>query len=126
MLSRFVQAFGGSIGSVLGQAICRDAFHGPALGRVYSSIGIALALFPAPGPVIGGIIAEYFGWHSIFLFLMVFALTLTILVSIKLPETHHKNNRKKIAIWTVGITSYSQQKSDWLWFDCSWMQRYTF
>lgn len=103
MLSRFIQAFGGSIGSVLGQAICRDAFHGPALGRVYSSIGSALALFPALGPVIGGIIAEHFGWRSIFLFLMVFALIVTILVSIKLPETHHKNNRKKIAIWTVAL-----------------------
>lgn len=103
MLSRFIQAFGGSIGSVLGQAICRDAFHGPALGRVYSSIGSALALFPALGPVIGGVIAEHFGWSSIFLFLMVFALIVTILVSIKLPETHHKNNRKKIAIWTVAL-----------------------
>ncbi|MGC0371621.1 MAG: hypothetical protein DGJ47_000314 [Rickettsiaceae bacterium] len=103
MLSRFIQAFGGSIGSVLGQAICRDAFNGPALGRVYSSIGSALALFPALGPVIGGIIAEHFGWPSIFLFLMIFALILIILVSIKLPETHHKNNRKKIAIWTLAL-----------------------
>ena len=37
MLSRFIQAFGGSTCSVLGQAICRDAFHGPELGRVYSA-----------------------------------------------------------------------------------------
>lgn len=49
MLSRFVQAFGGSIGSVIGQSICRDAFHGPALGRVYASVSSALALFPALG-----------------------------------------------------------------------------
>jgi len=51
MFSRFIQAFGGSVGSVLGQAICRDAFHGPALGKVYSSVGSALALFPAIGPL---------------------------------------------------------------------------
>lgn len=51
MLSRFIQALGGSIGSVLGLAICRDAFQGADLGRAYSSIGSALALFPALGPL---------------------------------------------------------------------------
>jgi MFS transporter, DHA1 family, multidrug resistance protein len=98
MSSRFIQAFGGSIGSVLGQAICRDAFHGPSLGKVYSSTGSALAIFPALGPVVGGVIAEHFGWSSIFLFLMCFAIILAILVSIKLPETHHKDNRQPISI----------------------------
>ncbi|MBL3285326.1 MFS transporter N-terminal domain protein [Rickettsiales endosymbiont of Paramecium tredecaurelia] len=51
MISRLIQAFGGSIGSVLGQAVCRDAFHGAALGRVYSLMGSTLALFPALGPL---------------------------------------------------------------------------
>jgi hypothetical protein len=44
MVSRFVQAFGGSLGSVLGQALCRDAFHGPTLGKVYASVGGALSI----------------------------------------------------------------------------------
>ena len=98
MIGRFVQALGGSIGSVLGQAICRDAFHGPHLGKVYSSIGSALALFPAAGPVIGGVISEHLDWSSIFLFLMCFALVLVVLVFIKLPETHHKDNKQPISI----------------------------
>mgnify|MGYP001445031731 CR=1 FL=1 len=98
MHSRFIQAFGGSIGSVLGQAICRDAFNGPALGKVYSSTGSALAIFPELGPVVGGVIAEHFGWSSIFLFLMCFAIIMAILVSVKLPETHHKDNRQPISI----------------------------
>ena len=61
MISRLIQAFGASMGSVIGQAICKDAFHGAALGKVYSSTGSALALFPALGPVCGGIIAQHFG-----------------------------------------------------------------
>lgn len=101
MISRFIQAFGGSIGSVLGQAICRDAFHGPSLGKIYSSMGSALAIFPAVGPVVGGVIAEHFGWPSIFLFLLCFAIILTMLVSTKLPETHHKDNRQPISITNV-------------------------
>jgi Bcr/CflA subfamily drug resistance transporter len=98
MISRLIQAFGGSIGSVLGQAICRDAFHGPALGKVYSATGSALALFPALGPVCGGIIAENFGWENIFIFLIIFAVILTALVASKLPETHPQASRKSISI----------------------------
>ncbi|MDZ5761789.1 MFS transporter [Candidatus Cyrtobacter comes] len=89
------------IGSVLGQAICRDAFHGPALGRVYSVTGSVLALFPALGPLFGGLIAEIFGWRNIFVFLTMFALMIAILVSIKLPETHPHASRKKISIRNI-------------------------
>ncbi len=104
MISRLIQAFGGSIGSVLGQAVCRDAFHGPSLGKAYASIGSALALFPSLGPVIGGVIAENFGWSSIFLFLTGFTLILIAMVSIKLPETLPANNRKKTAILEVALS----------------------
>lgn len=101
MISRLIQAFGGATGSVLGQAICRDAFHGPALGRVYSLTGSAIALFPALGPLCGGVIAEIFGWRNIFVFLTMFALIITILVSVKLPETHPHASRKKVSVWNI-------------------------
>jgi DHA1 family bicyclomycin/chloramphenicol resistance-like MFS transporter len=95
LLSRFVQAFGGSIGSVLGQALCRDAFHGPALGRIYSTVSSALGVFPAIGPVIGSMIADYTHWSYIFIFLFVCAVLLLAIVAHKLPETHDKMNRQK-------------------------------
>jgi MFS transporter, DHA1 family, multidrug resistance protein len=101
LLSRFIQAFGGSIGSVLGQAVCRDAFHGPALGKVYSTIGSALALFPAIGPLCGGLIAEWFGWTNIFIFLIIFALILIALIIVKLPETHLNIGRNQISIFRI-------------------------
>ena len=101
MISRLIQAFGGATGSVLGQAICRDAFHGPALGRVYSLTGSAIALFPALGPLCGGLIAEIFGWRNIFVFMTMFALIVTILVSVKLPETHPQASRKKVSVWNI-------------------------
>ena len=110
MISRFIQAFGGSIGSVLGQAICRDAFQGPALGKVYSSTGSALAIFPAVGPVVGGIIAENFGWPRIFLFLTAFALVLSALVVWYLPETHHAENRNPISLMSVALQLLTDKK----------------
>jgi DHA1 family bicyclomycin/chloramphenicol resistance-like MFS transporter len=104
MISRFVQALGGSIGSVLGQAICRDAYHGSELGKVYSSTASSLAIFPAIGPVVGGVIAQYFGWHSIFLFLIIFAVILSTLLMKKLPETHPLGNRKPISVLIVALS----------------------
>ncbi|MCF8462686.1 MAG: multidrug effflux MFS transporter [Rickettsiaceae bacterium] len=88
MLCRFVQSFGGSIGSVLGQSITRDAFLGSELAKVYATVSTALAIFPAIGPIIGGNIAQNFAWNNIFLFLIIFAVIFIILVVIKLPETN--------------------------------------
>lgn len=88
LLSRFVQGFGGSTGSVLGQAIARDAFRGVERGKVYSMIGSALSLTPAIGPFIGGMIDQYFGWSSIFLILMFAGGIVLVILCLKLKETH--------------------------------------
>ena len=110
MISRFIQAFGGSIGSVLGQAICRDSFHGPSLGKAYASIGSGLAIFPAIGPVIGGVIAQHFGWASIFLSLVLFAIILTLLVAKLLPETHQVANRQSVSILEISSSLLKNKK----------------
>jgi DHA1 family bicyclomycin/chloramphenicol resistance-like MFS transporter len=101
LLARFVQAFGGSVGSVLGQAICRDSFHGPALGKTYAVVGSALAVFPAIGPILGGFISENFGWANIFLFLLFFGIVVSLVTAIFLPETHRKESRQPVSIKKV-------------------------
>ncbi len=88
MISRFIQAFGGSTGSVLGQAVARDAFRGVERGKVYSTIGAALSFSPAIGPFVGGVVDQMFGWSSIFLLLMMAGILVFISVILKLPETH--------------------------------------
>ncbi|OJW48090.1 MAG: Bcr/CflA family drug resistance efflux transporter [Alphaproteobacteria bacterium 41-28] len=88
LISRFIQAFGGSTGSVLGQAVARDAFRGVERGKVYSTIAGALSFSPAVGPFVGGIVDQMFGWHSIFLLLMMAGLLVFLSVILKLPETH--------------------------------------
>lgn len=93
LFARFVQAFGGSVGSVLGQAICRDVFQGAALSKAYALVGIALSFFPAIGPIIGGVIAEYFIWHNIFLLLTICAVFVMVVINFNLAETHPKESR---------------------------------
>jgi MFS transporter, DHA1 family, multidrug resistance protein len=98
LIARFVQALGGSGGSVLGQAICRDAFHGSALGKMYATVGSALAIFPAIGPIIGGVIDQHYGWSMIFLFLILFGSILIGLIGWHLPETHLTESREKVSM----------------------------
>ena len=94
MASRFLQGFGGSIGSVLGQAICRDAYHGKDLSKAYSAIGGALAIFPALGPIVGGLITQEFGWQMIFLLLTIFGIIILGISTTSLCETLPKQNRQ--------------------------------
>lgn len=107
---RFLQAFGGSIGSVLGQAVCRDAFSGQALGRIYANVSISLALFPAIGPIIGEQIAKLFGWQSIFLFLGFSSVILALLTLIKLPETHINLAQQVLSVKEVAISLARNKK----------------
>lgn len=101
MLSRAVQGFGCSVGSVISQSIARDAFKGKDLSKVFATVGTSLALFPAIGPILGGLIAENLEWNDIFIFLSGFALILTGFVVFKLPETHKKNENNSFSIMDV-------------------------
>ncbi len=93
LLCRFFQAFGGATGSVIGQAICRDAFDGAMKGRVFASISAAMSLSPALGPIIGGLTVDYVGWRVIFLFFVVGGLATSLLGLKHLPETHGEQSR---------------------------------
>lgn len=101
LLSRFVQAFGGSTGSVLGQAICRDSFHGKQLGKTFSIIAGALAFSPATGPILGGIIDQFFGWRAIFLVLICIGILVLLAVYLLLPETHDVTTQSSTSMLAV-------------------------
>lgn len=98
MISRFVQAFGTSIGSVLSQAACRDVLTGADLGRAYAFITGSLGVFPAIGPVVGGYMAENLGWHNIFLVLSFWGVLLVGLVKKFMPETHARHSRQRVSM----------------------------
>jgi len=110
LLARFVQAIGGSIGSVVGQSICRDSFKGNELGRVYSIVGSSLALFPAAGPVIGGLIAQYFSWRINFIFLFGAASVMLYCAVKYLPETHDIKYCKNIDVLSTAKQLFSDQQ----------------
>ncbi len=96
ILFRFIQGLGGAAGSVLGQAISREAFHGTDRGKVFASIGSALSLAPALGPTLGGIITQSFDWPTVFAVLILLGLSAIVCVKSSLPETNLNIGKKDL------------------------------
>ncbi|WP_125590403.1 multidrug effflux MFS transporter [Companilactobacillus jidongensis] len=87
LVSRFVQAFGASVGSVVTQTIMRESFDGITGAKVFSKVGAAMALSPAFGPLIGGLVETYFGYRNIFSTLVFMAVLVLLYAFYRLPET---------------------------------------
>lgn len=100
-VARFVQAFGASVGSVIGQTMARDVHHGKERSVIFTKIGVYLALAPALGPLVGGTLSTYFGWQSNFYFLLVLSLSLLIYMLWKLPETKPLNMPLPRPFWLM-------------------------
>jgi len=99
--ARFLQALGGSVGTVLGQAISHDVFRGRRRGQVFSVIGSIISLSTAIGPMVGGFLDQVYGWRMIFLVLMLWGFVLVITLFFKMPETHHIEKRKLPPTWRI-------------------------
>jgi len=101
LFSRFIQAFGASVGSVVTQTIMRESFDGIEGAKVFSKVGAAMALSPAFGPLIGGLLETYFGYRNVFSALIIMA-TLVLLYSYSwLPETRDINNIQQVSLLKV-------------------------
>jgi len=86
-LARIGQGLSASAGLVLGRAILRDMYTGPAAQKAMSSVMMLFALAPAVAPIIGGWLHEWAGWRSVFLFLAGLGVLLWIMVYVAMEET---------------------------------------
>ncbi|MGV0167116.1 multidrug effflux MFS transporter [Furfurilactobacillus sp. WILCCON 0119] len=87
IISRLVQAFGASTGSVVTQTIMRESFHGRAGAKIFAQTSAALALAPALGPLIGGAIQTWAGERNVFVALVILAILVFGYAVLALPET---------------------------------------
>ncbi|AEG54912.1 multidrug effflux MFS transporter [Sinorhizobium meliloti] len=87
LAGRLVQGIGASVGMTVARAIVRDQFTGTTAARIMNMIGMMLALGPAVSPTLGGIALGLFGWQSIFLLMVGFALMACFIVQLFMAET---------------------------------------
>ena len=86
--ARFLQAVGACSGVVLSRAVVRDIYGRERAAKVLSYIGMAMALAPAIGPILGGYLQILYGWRANFLALAAFGAMTLVAALIVLPETN--------------------------------------
>jgi len=105
--SRVGQGLAAGGGVVIGRALVRDLFAGADAQRVMANVMLVFAAAPAAAPIIGGWLHEWFGWRSVFWFLLAFALVMMLAIWRILPETVPPAARQSFAPAFV-VRSYAR------------------
>lgn len=84
---RILQGASAGVGMVVGRAIVRDLYDGPAAQKLMALVAIVFAIAPAIAPIIGGWLQHWFGWHAVFVFMAVYAAVLLGYTAATMPET---------------------------------------
>ncbi|UTV28448.1 multidrug effflux MFS transporter [Photobacterium atrarenae] len=101
MMARALSAFGIAVGSVVTQTMLRDAFDGAALGKVFSVMGLGIAISPVIGMFLGGQLSQAGGHPYVFFALFAMALGLFGYNWFRLPETQTAKQPLKLGSLSV-------------------------
>ena len=95
---RLVQGVGASGGYFMARTMPADVFGGRELAKVMAIIGAINGFAPACAPVLGGIIADAWGWRAVFVTLSIIAVILLLLIP-RMKETLPVAKRFKGSFW---------------------------
>ncbi|MDP5253605.1 MULTISPECIES: Bcr/CflA family multidrug efflux MFS transporter [unclassified Vibrio] len=95
---RTLQGFAGAAAAVIVQAVVRDMFDREEFSRAMSFVTLVLTMAPLVAPLLGGHLADWFGWRAIFWSLALFSLLVIALVLWKIPETLAAEHRQPLKL----------------------------
>ncbi|SON48874.1 Bcr/CflA family multidrug efflux MFS transporter [Vibrio tapetis] len=95
---RAAQGFAGAAAAVVIQAVVRDMFDREDFARAMSFVTLVMTVAPLVVPMIGGHLAIWFGWRSIFWVLAIFSAVVIAAVMWKIPETLAEENRQPLRV----------------------------
>ncbi|MFH0256593.1 Bcr/CflA family multidrug efflux MFS transporter [Vibrio rumoiensis] len=101
LYTRFAQGFAGAAAAVIVQAIVRDMFNKEEFARAMSFITLVITISPLLAPMIGGHLAVWFGWRSIFTVLALVSFMVLMAVLFKIPETLAPENKQPLRFKTT-------------------------
>ncbi|EGQ9206221.1 Bcr/CflA family multidrug efflux MFS transporter [Vibrio cholerae] len=86
LLLRFIQAIGVCAPAVIWQAMVIKRYPSSVSQQLFATIMPLVALSPALAPQLGVLLADYFGWHSIFLTLTLMGIVLVVSTGLQTNE----------------------------------------
>ena len=87
IVARTCQAFGATVGIVVGRAVIRDLYDRDRAASMIGWVTMAMVIAPMIAPLIGGALDTALGWQAIFAFIGLFAAAVLTWVAFQLPET---------------------------------------
>jgi DHA1 family bicyclomycin/chloramphenicol resistance-like MFS transporter len=87
IVARTFQAFGATVGIVVGRAVIRDLYERDRAASMIGWVTMAMVIAPMIAPLIGGALDTALGWQAIFAFIGLFAAAVLAWVAFQLPET---------------------------------------
>ena len=101
LVLRFVQGIGAAATRVIVVSVVRDIFGGRAMAEVMSLVFMIFMIIPIIAPGIGQVLLLFFDWHSIFVFMGVLSLVITIWTWTRLPETLKEEFRRPLTASSI-------------------------
>lgn len=92
------QGIAGAAAAVVIQAIVRDMFEKEDYARTMSFVILVMTIAPLLAPLVGGYMAVWFGWRSIFWLLALIALLVIAAVIFFIPETLAPEKRQSFSL----------------------------
>lgn len=88
ILYRFIQALGVCAAIVVPRAMVRDLYQREMAAKQLSRMGTIMGFAPAIAPILGGYLATFYGWQSVFVFLGCAGFLVTFAVIFLIDESH--------------------------------------
>ena len=112
---RCVQSTGSSGAIALGMGVVADVSTSAERGKYMGIVGAGTMMGPAISPVIGGLLAQFLGWRSIFWFLVIFVAGWLIPFALTVPETGRNvvgNGSVPPQGWNMTIFDYLRSRKE--------------
>ena len=101
IVARALQGAGACVPVAVGRAVVRDVHRGDEAARALAAIGMVMALAPALGPSIGGLIQVTLGWRAIFVGLTIIGMVSFLLTQTMLDETLRPERRQPLRLGRI-------------------------
>ncbi|PMN65468.1 MFS transporter [Enterovibrio norvegicus] len=102
LVGSVIQGAGIGCGGAMARTLTRDCFEGSRLHKANSLVSMGLIFSPLIAPVLGGYLSTLFQWQASYLFLLVLAGVVFLIMSVGFRETLPKESRRNDRV----ITSY--------------------
>ncbi len=94
LATRVLQGLGAAGPRVVAIAVMRDLYSGREMARLVSIAMMVFTIFPAFAPLLGSGVIALAGWRGIFVVFILFALIMALWMSLRLPESLPRANRR--------------------------------